>query len=683
MSSPDFVEAPAWRGEADRRVRWSRIVTFSLVGATSTANYYFLALYGYPQWIIIPFVTAFFGLGYLGMSFFVIMCWGFFISRRNFEDDPYHPLNHMRDIDDDVRIAILLPVYQEEPRRVAAAIGAMWEDLRAHADAHRFDFFFLSDSRTLGAVVKEEWVTHVLTERYPDARIYYRNRASNFAAKMGNISDFLRRWGENYKYMVVLDADSIMPADALVRMARMMEGNPRAGLIQADLVMVLRKTLYARLLQFMSALTSKLTTYGSYYLYMGQGTFWGHNAIIRTGAFMKHCMLPILRKKGPWPHGKPISHDFIEAALLAGAGYDIWWLPEIDSFEEFPSNLIDDMKREIRWLNGNMSFLRVFLISRIAPLFKIRLLMAVGMYLNPVLGWTVFLMGAFGLRYVFEHPIETYILVRKYLPILAFSFVFLVFSILARLILPLIYQWKIGATHRFGGLIKLLWSYLLAFVFYLCLGPMYMAHFSQLLFLFLKGKKVHWGSQSREDRHLSWGESFRHYWWMSALGLGLIWLISVYVFSKETHTVQAVMGVSRWQLLFWYVPLLFGLTSSVWFARFTSFEFPLVERMRWFMSPQEVEPHVVVATTTRLLTEFEARVPADLTADDALKHPWFYVHHRARCAERPRKYAFWAPRLAGRSFTELTDGEKRMVLSERRLYDDFHRAAWTHPDARG
>jgi hypothetical protein len=76
------------------------------------------------------------------------------------------------------------------------------------------------------------------------------------------------------------------------------------------------------------------------------------------------------------------------------------------------------------------------------------------------------------------------------------------------------------------------------------------------------------------------------------------------------------------------------------------------------------------------------RVPDRTRADDAVQDPWFYRHHRASCAERPAKYAFWRPRLDGRRFADLSDGEKRTVLSERRLYDHYHRDAWlAEPEA--
>ncbi|MDO6470091.1 glucans biosynthesis glucosyltransferase MdoH, partial [Neptunomonas phycophila] len=51
-----------------------------------------------------------------------------------------------------------------------------------------------------------------------------------------------------------------------------------------------------------------------------EGNFWGHNAIIRTEAYMSAAGLPHLRGKPPFG-GHVLSHDFVEAALIRRAGW--------------------------------------------------------------------------------------------------------------------------------------------------------------------------------------------------------------------------------------------------------------------------------------------------------------------------------------------------------------------------
>ena len=60
-----------------------------------------------------------------------------------------------------------------------------------------------------------------------DQRLVKRRRSTNWGLKPGNIRDFCARWGENYEFMVLLDADSIMSGETIVRLVGIMENNPR------------------------------------------------------------------------------------------------------------------------------------------------------------------------------------------------------------------------------------------------------------------------------------------------------------------------------------------------------------------------------------------------------------------------------------------------------------------------
>src|SRR5205823_4018969 len=79
---------------------------------------------------------------------------------------------------------------------------------------------------------------------------YYRRRRRNVARKAGNIADFCRRWGGAYDYLLMLDADSLMEPATILELARRMEADPDAGLIQTVPRLVHGKTLLARLHQF-------------------------------------------------------------------------------------------------------------------------------------------------------------------------------------------------------------------------------------------------------------------------------------------------------------------------------------------------------------------------------------------------------------------------------------------------
>ena len=96
----------------------------------------------------------------------------------------------------------------------------------------------------------------------PEARIFYRHRHRNIGRKSGNIQDFCENWGSLYDYMVVLDADSLMTGETLASLARLMDANPRAGLIQAPAQLVGRHSLFARIQQFAASVYGPTFTAG-------------------------------------------------------------------------------------------------------------------------------------------------------------------------------------------------------------------------------------------------------------------------------------------------------------------------------------------------------------------------------------------------------------------------------------
>src|SRR5699024_9595509 len=146
--------------------------------------------------------------------------------------------------------------------------------------------------------------------------------------KSGNVADFLRRWGRNYKYFVVLDADSLMGAETLSDLVRLMECHPRVGILQAPPSIVRARSLFARVQQFANRLYGLLFSTGLASLQLGDGAYWGHNAIIRTRPFMRFCGLPALHGVGLF-RGSILSHDFAEAAFMRRSGYEVWMEPTL------------------------------------------------------------------------------------------------------------------------------------------------------------------------------------------------------------------------------------------------------------------------------------------------------------------------------------------------------------------
>src|SRR5471030_24933 len=287
--------------------------------------------------------------------------------------------------------AIVMPVFNEDVSRVLEGLRVVFKSVQQLEGASNFDFFILSDSNQPNQWIREEVAWAELCKQVGGfGKIFYRKRRQAINKKVGNVADFLRRWGKNYRYMVVLDADSVMTGDALARLVTMMEANPTAGIIQTAPRTVRGESLYSRLQAFANRLYSPLYLAGLNYWQQHEGNYWGHNAILRVQPFMEHCALPELPGNEPFG-GRILSHDFVEAALMRKAGWAVWLAHDVEgSYEEGPPTLIESAKRDRRWCQGNLQHAWLLTARGFRPANRFHLLMGVMAYVSSPM-WLLFL----------------------------------------------------------------------------------------------------------------------------------------------------------------------------------------------------------------------------------------------------------------------------------------------------
>ncbi|QYK41354.1 MAG: glucans biosynthesis glucosyltransferase MdoH [Paracoccaceae bacterium] len=258
------------------------------------------------------------------------------------------------------RAVIAIPVHQEDPEALVRRIRSMRSSLRATGQSHRFDLAILSDTRDPAMALAERdavWRLRSEVLAPGEGRIFYRLRGDNHGRKAGNMAEFLRRSGAAWDFVVVLDADSLMAGDTLVEMLRRIEGDPGLGLLQTLPRITGAQTLFARAQAFAASLYGPVHARGLARLQGNTGPFWGHNAIFRTRAFAAACGLPDLPGRAPLG-GSILSHDTIEAAFLARAGWRVRFDPDLGgSWEETPETIIDHARRDRRWAQGNLQHL--------------------------------------------------------------------------------------------------------------------------------------------------------------------------------------------------------------------------------------------------------------------------------------------------------------------------------------
>ena len=188
------------------------------------------------------------------------------------------------------RTALVMPIYNEDPRRTAAALQAMAEALHERGAAEAFEIVMLSDSTQADAWIRETQSVRRLRETLASTMpVWYRRRWKNDRRKAGNIQDFVERWGGRYEYMVILDADSLIDGETLVWMVRAMMADKTLGLVQTTPRLVGRLSLFARLQQFAVRVYGGVIARGLAAWAGDDGNYWGHNAILRIRAFASSC----------------------------------------------------------------------------------------------------------------------------------------------------------------------------------------------------------------------------------------------------------------------------------------------------------------------------------------------------------------------------------------------------------
>ena len=307
--------------------------------------------------------------------------------------EPVAPLRHTR-LTTDSLTAIVFPIRNEDTVRVTAAAQAMHDALVQSGSASAFEIFFLSDTNDPVLAREEEAAIARLRDSRPEATVFYRRRLANHGRKAGNVADFVRRWGGRYDYMAVLDADSLMSAEALMELVRRMDERPGTALIQTVPMIVNAQTMIARSQQFAMRAYGQLFGAGLAWWSGGAGNFWGHNAIIRVEAFAANAGLPVLPGRGPLG-GHILSHDFVEAALLRRAGWRVEIAPEISgSYEESPPTMDDISTRDRRWAQGNLQHLKLIGARGFDPVSRVHIVAGVMGYGSALLWFSLILVGA-------------------------------------------------------------------------------------------------------------------------------------------------------------------------------------------------------------------------------------------------------------------------------------------------
>jgi membrane glycosyltransferase len=528
------------------------------------------------EWVLLVLFVPLFATISFG---FAIAFWGF--VRTVGGGDRYEVMNALPGAEEGPLppVAIAVPIFNEPVERVFKGVENMLDSLRATGKSETFHLYILSDSSDLNHWLDEEkaWAD-LCWRKSAFGKVFYRKRRVSLHGKSGNIADFCRRWGRRYKYLVIMDADSVMTGQTLVRLARLMESSSNLGIVQTAPRMVLGTTAFQRMLQFSTRMVGPIFAAGSNFWHMAGGNYWGHNAIIRLKPFMEHCVLPELPTDNPKDR-HIMSHDTVEAALMQKAGYQVWlaYLEE-GSYEESPPNLSQSLKRDRRWCQGNLQHFW-FLFAPAIPLTnRIHIFFGLMAYLSsPV--W----MAALVLSVIVYHEQTEYLRLSGAIESAGWAGTEGVPAALAGMTIVLLFAPKLlgflAAARKyasFGGFGRAALSMVCETLASIVAAPIQLWFYTKFVILILLGMKVEWKNQIRSDTEVTFREAVREYWQPTLAGAASLGLLSYKVP----------------ELVPWLLPVIGGWILSIPYVMWTGSARmgEWLRRKGMFITPEEINP---------------------------------------------------------------------------------------------
>ena len=414
--------------------------------------------------------------------------------------------------------AILLCIRNEAPERTARLLEPMLEGLAARGVGARFHVYVLSDTNEAEIAAAERARFAALAAAWNGkVMLTYRLRSSNVGFKAGNIADFCQRWGHEHDFAVMLDADSVMTVDLLVKLVRMMQIDPRLGILQSLVIGMPSASAFARIFQFGMRLGMRSYTIGSAWWQGDCGPYWGHNAIVRIAPFVAHCELPVLAG-GALVKGHVLSHDQVEAVLMRRAGYEVRVLAEEgSSFEQNPPTLVEFIRRDLRWCQGNMQYWRFLVHPGLAPVSRYQLGLAILMFIGSPAWMAILVLTA--LLFFFADPSVRFMRADAGIALFIWTLLMWFAPKIATATDILL---RPDLRREFGGTARFMANYWIELVYSILLVPVLWFGHTIFLIGLLLGHEIGWIGQTRDDHTVPLSLAFRTLWPHTLLGVAAL-----------------------------------------------------------------------------------------------------------------------------------------------------------------
>lgn len=462
-------------------------------------------------------------LAIFGILITAVGCWfssaaiGFWVLLTGREQDDLNFAPHPPEPTQ--RTALLMPLYNEDARAAFARLAVIDNSLARLGVSDAFDIFVLSDS-TRPEAADQEHQAYLGFRAHAHSRVFYRRREKNIERKCGNLSEWTQRFGAAYPFMLVLDADSTMAGETILRMVDAMERNPGIGLLQTTPTIIKGQTLFARISQFSVRLYGRVAAAGLAWWAGSEASYWGHNAILRTEAFASTAHLPILAGREPFG-GAILSHDTVEAALLRRAGWAVHVTAALDgSCEETPATMLDFIQRDHRWCQGNMQHLGLLKTRSMTVMNRVQMAMGFMAYFSSPL-WLASLIA--GMIIQLQYPTDwssfAYLLNPEFSPFMLATLLSGVLLIGPKVMGGLLVMSRPRERRAFGGGKRIAKGMAMEIFLSALIAPIMMVANTKAIIQIAFGHDAGWKAQDRDADGVSWRDAFRAMRWQMATGL--------------------------------------------------------------------------------------------------------------------------------------------------------------------
>lgn len=407
------------------------------------------------------------------------------------------------------RVAIAVTVRSEDMRLVLPPLRRLLDELDQAGVGEHFALCVLSDTQDpVAAMAEEAAVAAFRADDGDPGRVRYRRRPHNTGFKAGNVMDFLDHHAAGFDLMLTLDADSRMSAQAVLRLVRAIEADPSLGIVQHLTVGLPAAAAFPRLFQFGMRAGMRIWASGQDWWQGDEGPYWGHNAVVRIMPFRAHCRLPLL------PNGQPIlSHDQVEAAMLRAAGWGVRVLAVEDgSAEANPPALPEFLRRELRWLAGNLQYWHLLGMPGLRPLGRWQLVQAILLFAGTPL-YLLFLVAASwaaATDHTSPFPVA---------PALGLSLAWACTLYAPKLLGYVRVMLSPAERRRHGGTSRFVAGAVAEAAFSLMLDAIAAVAKTGAMLRLARGMPAAWLPQNRTERGVSWSEAARLCWPQTMLGL--------------------------------------------------------------------------------------------------------------------------------------------------------------------